>query len=149
MNKKAYRIYLDVCCLNRPFDDLSNDRVRIEADAVLTILLRCRNGSWTLQTSDVIIREMSRQTDAFRKEKIEAFLSTATEELKTAASTVAKAEAFQKNGIKIFDSYHLAVADENGCDVLLTTDDRFLKKAAKQEINIKVANPAIWLLEVI
>ncbi|EHL04249.1 hypothetical protein HMPREF0322_05169 [Desulfitobacterium hafniense DP7] len=28
------KIYLDNCCLNRPFDDLSNDMVRMEAEAV-------------------------------------------------------------------------------------------------------------------
>ena len=28
------RVYLDVCCLNRPFDDLSQKRVYAEAEAV-------------------------------------------------------------------------------------------------------------------
>ncbi len=32
------QIYLDVCCLNRPFDDQRQDRIRLEADAVLLIL---------------------------------------------------------------------------------------------------------------
>lgn len=32
------RIYLDVCCLNRPFDDQTQDRIHLEAEAVLTIL---------------------------------------------------------------------------------------------------------------
>ena len=102
-----------------------------------------------MQTSDVINREILRQTDALRREKVEAFLSIADEELRTTTVTVAKAEVFQKNGIKVFDSYHLAVADENGCDVFLTTDDRFLKKATMQEISVSVANPVTWLLEVI
>ncbi|MGQ0592841.1 MAG: PIN domain-containing protein, partial [Gammaproteobacteria bacterium] len=26
------RIYLDACCLNRPFDDQQQDRVRLEAE---------------------------------------------------------------------------------------------------------------------
>ena len=102
-----------------------------------------------MQTSDVINREILRQADALRREKVKAFLSTAATELRTTAATVAKAETFQKNGINVFDSYHLAVADENECDVFLTTDDRFLKKAKNQKINVKTANPAIWLLEVI
>ncbi|MDR0843453.1 MAG: PIN domain-containing protein [Acidobacteriota bacterium] len=149
METKKYRIYLDVCCLNRPFDDLSNDRLRMEADAVLAILSRCKNGVWALLTSDVIKQEISRQTDTLRREKVEAFLSTAIEDLKTTEVAVAKAVSFQKNGIKVFDSYHLAVADENSCDVFLTTDDRFLNKATRQKINTRVANPATWLLEVI
>ncbi len=32
------KLYLDVCCLNRPFDDQPQDRVHLEAEAVLTIL---------------------------------------------------------------------------------------------------------------
>jgi len=32
------RLYLDVCCLNRPFDDQSQDRIRLEAEAVRVIL---------------------------------------------------------------------------------------------------------------
>ena len=31
--KRGKRIYLDVCCLNRPFDDQSQDRVRLDAEA--------------------------------------------------------------------------------------------------------------------
>ena len=29
---------MDSCCFNRPFDDLSQDKVRIECEAVLTIM---------------------------------------------------------------------------------------------------------------
>ena len=37
------RIYLDVCCLNRPFDEQTQDRVRLETEAILTILSHCKN----------------------------------------------------------------------------------------------------------
>jgi hypothetical protein len=37
-----YRVYLDVCCLNRPLDDSSQDRIRLEAEAVLLIYRKCR-----------------------------------------------------------------------------------------------------------
>jgi hypothetical protein len=32
------RVYLDMCCLKRPFDDQSQPRVRLEAEAVLSLL---------------------------------------------------------------------------------------------------------------
>jgi hypothetical protein len=35
------RIYLDACCLNRPFDDQTQARIRLEAEAVLMILMEC------------------------------------------------------------------------------------------------------------
>lgn len=31
------RIYMDNCCLNRPFDDQSKIRIRLESEAVLFI----------------------------------------------------------------------------------------------------------------
>ena len=30
------KIYMDVCCLNHPFDDLSQDSVYLEAEAAYT-----------------------------------------------------------------------------------------------------------------
>ncbi len=29
-----YKIYLDVCCLNRPFDDWTQERIRLEGEAI-------------------------------------------------------------------------------------------------------------------
>jgi len=38
------RVYLDVCCLNRPFDDQSQERIRVESDAVELILRPVQKG---------------------------------------------------------------------------------------------------------
>lgn len=35
---KIYKIYLDVCCLNRTLDDLEQFRIRLEAEAVTEII---------------------------------------------------------------------------------------------------------------
>jgi hypothetical protein len=40
------KIYLDVSCLNRPFDDQSQVRVRLEAEAITMILEECEQGEW-------------------------------------------------------------------------------------------------------
>ena len=32
------RVYLDMCCLKRPFDDQSQPRIHLESEAVLAIL---------------------------------------------------------------------------------------------------------------
>ena len=47
------RAYMDVCRLNRPFDDQTQDRIRIESEAVLAILNRCMD-DWILVGSEVI-----------------------------------------------------------------------------------------------
>ncbi len=32
------KIYLDVCCFNRPFDDQTQEKIHLEAEAVFIIL---------------------------------------------------------------------------------------------------------------
>lgn len=49
------RIYLDVCCLNRPFDDQGQERVRLESAAVVEILKGIEIGKW-IWTSTPAVR---------------------------------------------------------------------------------------------
>jgi len=46
---QSYRIYLDACCLNRPFDDQTQLRIALETQAILAILSQCESG-WKLIT---------------------------------------------------------------------------------------------------
>jgi hypothetical protein len=48
------RVYLDNCCFNRPFDDQSQARVRLEAEAKLEIQQRVQNRRIELAWSYVL-----------------------------------------------------------------------------------------------
>jgi hypothetical protein len=61
---------MDVCCLNRPFDDLSQTKVLFEAEAVLSIISLCENSTWVLVTSSVVDYELSRMSDEDRYEQV-------------------------------------------------------------------------------
>jgi hypothetical protein len=63
------KIYLDNCCLNRPFDDQSNLRVRLEAEAVKAILLLCEQGQWQLVSSRIAAFEIANTPDEGRRKK--------------------------------------------------------------------------------
>ena len=143
------RIYMDVCCLNRPFDDLSQDRNYLEAEAILSILSHCEKDEWTLIASGIIDFELSRIEDTDRLEQIQTIYSTAKEKIKLTEQVEKRAVFFQQQGLKPFDSLHLALAEINGADVFLTTDDRLLQRAKKINLKIKTANPVSWLMEVI
>jgi hypothetical protein len=58
------KIYLDVCCLNRPFDDQTQHRIRLESEAVIAILDCCQSKDWQLVGSEVIDFEISQTPDA-------------------------------------------------------------------------------------
>ncbi|MDR0424305.1 MAG: hypothetical protein LBH39_02415 [Clostridiales Family XIII bacterium] len=104
------RVYLDVCCLNRPFDDLTQERVQFESDAVLSILSRCQAGKWTLVSSEAIDLELSKMQNSDKLKKVLAFLSVAGEKLALSEAAVERSAEFRNNGIKAMDSLHLAVA---------------------------------------
>ena len=47
-------IYLDNCCLNRPFDIQAHPSVRLETEAIQIILNHVKTGAWVLVSSDII-----------------------------------------------------------------------------------------------
>jgi hypothetical protein len=77
------KIYLDVCCLNRPFDDQGQERIRIESEAVITILGRCRSKTLILLSSEVVDLEISKIPDDDRKQKVMLLSLISKMELKT------------------------------------------------------------------
>ena len=140
---------MDVCCLNRPFDDLSQGRIQFESDAVLAILSRCKSGEWALVSSEVMDLEFAKSSNRERLNKVRALCSISKERLVINEAATQRAIEFQRYGIKVMDSLHLAVAEEYEIEVLLTTDDSFLRAAKRINTNMTVANPVVWLMEVL
>jgi hypothetical protein len=70
-------IYLDNCCLNRPFDDQSYPRFHLEAEAVKTFLSLCEQDGWALLTSDVLNYEVQKITTPDKRQYLELILSSA------------------------------------------------------------------------
>lgn len=50
------RLYFDCCCYNRPFDDLSQDRIHDESDAVLSLMNRCRASQYPTVLGSTILQ---------------------------------------------------------------------------------------------
>ena len=59
-----------------------------------------------------------------------------------------RAKEFHVHNISYFDSLHMAVAEDADADVLLTTDDRLVRRAQNTNAGVRVANPVTWLMEV-
>lgn len=56
MSDKVLRIYLNVCSLQRPFDDQRQARIRLEAEAIKVIVARAENGEleWLTSKSSIM-----------------------------------------------------------------------------------------------
>ena len=145
------KIYLDVCCLCRPFDDQTQDRIRLESNAILAIIENCKNGKWDLIGSNIIDFEISKIPDEDKKEKVNILLSIVNSKIKVNAAIEKRSIELEKLNFYSYDALHIACAEYINADILLTTDDYLLKKA-KQNISavkVKIENPVIWLMEII
>ena len=145
------RIYLDVCCLNRPFDDQRQDRIRLEAEAVLLILGRCEAGAWQWLSSAVVEEEVNNTPSHERRARVRQMLSGAHGTIALTDVAIARAQALKAMGFRTYDALHLACAEQATVDIFLTTDDRVLRIATRHtaQLPVRVANPLAWLLEVI
>jgi predicted nucleic acid-binding protein len=143
------KIYLDVCCLNRPFDDHRQERIRFESEAVITILDRCHSKTLTLLSSEVVDLEISKIPDDNRRQKV--ILSSSISKINVVVDDEIKKRARElyKLGFKSFDAFHIACAEKGLADVFLTTDDHLLKRAISKRkfIKVRVENPLRWLME--
>lgn len=145
------KIYLDVCCLNRPFDDQSQDRVKIETDVILSILAHCQSGKWELIGSRVIDLEISKIPDDERREKVSSLISIAKFNLPLDEEIEKRAMELSRLKFHSYDALHIACAEICKADIMLTTDDSLLKKAIQSMdfLGLKIENPVRWLMEVI
>ena len=149
--KRAKRIYLDVCCLNRPFDDLSQERVRLEAEAVKSVLVLIGTRQWVGVGSEAIDFEIGRMPDPDRQLEVALITSGFSEYITIGEPERQRGLEWESFGFGSLDALHLACAEKAGADVLLTTDDLLLRKAGRYVTNltVRVANPWTWLEEVL
>ena len=123
------RIYLDNCCLQRPFDDQTQPRIRVETEAVLAVLATVQAGEHSLLGSEALEYEISRILDESRRDEILSVLTLATERLRVDDTVEALALAFEQQGVRAMDAVHLALASTAGADFFCTCDDKLFQKA--------------------
>lgn len=143
------RIYLDVCCLNRPFDDQSQERIRLEAEAVKLVFDLIAKGDHQWISSQAIDYEISRNPSEEQRANLRALLQQADERLTLGTKAVALAKTLESQGFSALDALHLALAIHHECDILLTTDDALIRRwqRLEQQSRLRVENPARWITE--
>jgi predicted nucleic acid-binding protein len=141
------RVYLDVSCLNRPFDDQSQTRGRLEAEAVRLIVERCDRGEWTDVSSDMAAREVEANPDPAKRDRARELLPDRSAIMSLTTAQADRAAVLVRLGFKPADALHVAAAEALGVDVLLTCDDQLVRSAARNRavLRVRVANPVDWL----
>lgn len=141
---------MDVSCLNRPFDDQGQMRIRLEAEAVTLILERCDRGEWEQVSSEIAQIEIAAMRDGDRQARLQLLLPGEKAILKLTAGAFERAASLEHIGFKPADALHVACAEEVGADVLLSCDDRLcrLARRRRRQLQVSVANPLDWLKEI-
>lgn len=145
------KIYFDVCCLNRPFDNQLQDRIHLEAEAVVTILRHLESGDWMWGSSSVVLYEINQTPDEERKQRLLSLAKRASSCMNLNQEIYHRAEIIKGIGFKTYDALHLACAEHGKADIFLSTDDKLITKAKQNigKLNIRVDNPLNWLQEVL
>jgi predicted nucleic acid-binding protein len=143
------KVYLDACCLGRLTDDQTQARIREEAEAVELILGLVQKHSTQWIASEALWDEVRRNPSEERRLECETLMVLVSETVRIDGAIAQRAKQLASIGYGAYDALHLAAAESAAADVLLSTDDRFIKQAARGDGNprVLVRNPVFWLKE--
>ena len=138
------KLYLDNCCFNRPFDDQTSLKIRLETQAKLAIQREIKLKNYKLAWSFILEYENNENPYRIRRETILRWKVIASEYILSNRKIIDYAEDLQTIGIKPKDSLHIACAVFSNCDYVLTTDRKLLNLESK---DIKICNPIDFVIE--
>jgi predicted nucleic acid-binding protein len=137
-------IYIDVCALQRPYDDKRYYRIRMEAAAVEMILSQVKNSVYTLYYSPVHADEIARNSNTMMRIDLEMLLHSLA---KSIQPLIRNGNALEQRGwdlhaagLGIADSFHLAYAEIVGAD-FITCDDELLNRSRRCKIDVWCGTP--------
>ena len=146
MDERKLKIYLDNCCYNRPFDEQSQDLIRLETEAKLVVQNRVKQGLYSLVWSFMLDFENNDNPTAANREAIQSWQHIADEYCSASDDILSSAKKIMLHGLKHKDAIHLACAMKHQCDFLVTTDRRFSNKNDRIS-GIEIINPITLILK--
>ena len=133
-----YRLYLDNCCFNRPYDDQSYLTIKLESEAKLFVQKEITHGTFDLVWSYILDYENLFNPYEERKNTIGKWKSLAVSDIDFSVTINNTGQMLMSLGLKNKDALHIACAIEGKCSYFLTTDKGILNK---QVAGISVMNP--------
>ncbi len=148
---KTCKIYLDSCCVSRPYDDQTQNRIKSETAAILQIISRFWNGEWQSITSKVLQFEINQISDLTKRFFVKSLFTSIPQTIfvSVGVSETLRGKQLEVLGFKEYDALHIACAESGKADVLLTTDDAVIRRAKRlrSQFHVRVENPDTWLRE--
>jgi hypothetical protein len=142
------RLYIDLSCFNRPFDNQSQERIRHETEAVLAILRRISDGNDTLLWSWALTFENSKHPKPDRRDEIALWERRSEKTVNLSSFLEDRIREIAKKGIHPLDAAHLASAVIGGAEVFVTCDDMILRRSSRLAVPLRILDPVAYLSEV-
>ena len=145
-------IYLDMNIYNRPFDDQTQMRIRLEAMAAMMLISLTEAGLFTAFWSFVLAYENSRNPFPERRAFVEQLGQVCQQTIEPNSSIKTLGQALQDHHqVRGRDALHLACAEIAECDYLVTCDDGLIKRGKRLQqtgvLTVQVINPIDLLRE--
>jgi hypothetical protein len=141
---RAPKIYLDNCCYNRPFDDQTQMKIRLETEAKLYIQSNVRNGKYILCWSFMLDYENGENPYEEKRATIALWKEVSQDFCPASESILSRGKEIMTLGVKNEDALHIACAIERRCDYFITTDVKLTNKKIE---GIAVINPINFIIE--
>ena len=132
------KIYLDNCSYNRPFDDQSQIRIRLETESKLYIQSGIRTKRYSLAWSYMLDYENNDNPYEEKRNAVAPWKEVADDYCPSSEDVFSLGDEIMKHGIKSKDALHLACAIISGCEYFISTDKKLTNKTIA---NIKIVNP--------
>ena len=139
------KIYLDNCCFNRPFDDQSQIKIHLEAQAKLYIQAKIKEGVYDLVWSYILDYENGKNPYEEKRLAIAPWKTIASSYVaEETENIILFAETLALKGIKTYDALHISCAVAANCEYYLTTDKKLLNTSIRE---IKIVSPIVFVNE--
>ena len=125
------RICLDVCAIQRPFDDATQRAILDETDALFGVIALVEKGVVELVGSFALEIENAANPDPIKRDYTSMVLLLATQRVEPSAVVQHLTDSYRALGIETWDATHLAAAVEARVDFFCACDHKLLRRARK------------------
>ena len=139
-------LYLDNCCFNRPFDDQTQTKIKVETLAKLAIQKQIIEGRYRLIWSYILQHENRENPFIIKRENTSKWQEVAHILVGGDDMTSYLIGFYEAMGVKPKDAAHLACATYAKADYFITTD-RGLTKKQNLIKKIRIVNPVDFIAE--
>ena len=114
------------------------------------MLSNFRTKRWHWISSSILQFEINQNPDLDQRVSLTTLLQLRHQIVFVGGEEILRGEELEGLGFKELDALHIACAESGNADILLTTDDRMLRRAKRYraQLQVRVENPYTWLQEI-